>query len=122
MAYCNGGHLPPYLIHGDEDNGGVEILAGGEGTVLGIQEDLTYQQDTIALETGDALFYYTDGLTEAFDIDRNQFTDERLIDYLLTNRDRSAHALAENVFAFVDMFTAGAPQSDDITSLVIKRF
>ena len=122
LAYANGGHLPPYLIYGDEDNGGVETLAGGEGTVLGIQEDLIYQQDTIALEAGDALFYYTDGLTEAFDIDRNQFTDERLIEYLLTNRDLSAHALAENVFAFVDMFTAGAPQSDDITSLVVKRF
>jgi sigma-B regulation protein RsbU (phosphoserine phosphatase) len=62
---------------------------------LGIQEDLIYQQDSIALGAGDALFYYTDGLTEAFDIDRNQFTDERLIDYLLTNRDRSAHGTCQ---------------------------
>ncbi len=42
--------------------------------------------------------------------------------YLLENRSLSAHALADNVFAFVDTFTDGAPQSDDITSLVVKRF
>jgi len=100
----------------------VRPLIGGEGVVLGVQEDLDYQQDAIKLNKGDALFFYTDGLTEAFDNKRNQFSDQRLIDCLLTNRSLSAHALAKNVFAFVDAFTQDAPQSDDITSLVIKRF
>jgi len=120
MRYANGGHLPPYLIPGD--GGEILPLGGGDGVVLGVQDDIPYEQGEIAINKGSALFFYTDGLTEAFDINRKQFTDERLIEYLLSNRSLSAHALTDNVFAFVNMFTGEAPQSDDITSLVIKRF
>lgn len=120
MKYANGGHLPPYHIPGD----GSDIVAidGGDGVVLGVQDEIPYEQDSIKIDPGGALFFYTDGVTEAFDIDRNQFSDDRLIQYLLENRSLSAHALTENAFAFINMFTGDAPQSDDITSLVIKRF
>jgi sigma-B regulation protein RsbU (phosphoserine phosphatase) len=124
MTYANGGHLPPYLI---KDGAGekaalIHSLGGGAGTVLGIQDDLEYGESTVNIDRGDALFFYTDGLTEAFDVDRKQFSDARLMDCLLDNKDRSAHALADRVFAFVNHFTGGAPQSDDMTSLVVKRF
>jgi sigma-B regulation protein RsbU (phosphoserine phosphatase) len=120
LDYANGGHLPPYLV--PADGGDVITLEGGDGVVLGITEDVPYEKASIAISKGDALFFYTDGLTEAFDVDRNQFSDERLIRYLLEHRDDNATAIAENVFAFVNTFTGDAPQSDDITSLVIKRF
>jgi phosphoserine phosphatase RsbU/P len=120
LSYANGGHLPPYLI--PANGGDVQTLDGGDGVVLGVQDGIPYEQEKIVIEPGGALFFYTDGVTEAFDADRNQFSDERLIDYLLENRSLSAHALTENVFAFINMFTGDAPQSDDITSLVIKRF
>ncbi|NQU58393.1 MAG: SpoIIE family protein phosphatase [Rhodospirillales bacterium] len=120
MSYANGGHLPPYLIPGD--GGDVFPLSGGDGVVLGVQDEIPYEQETVSIDPGAALFFYTDGVTEAFDINRNQFSDQRLIDYLLENRSLSAHALSDNVFAFINLFTGDAPQSDDITSLVIKRF
>ncbi len=120
MTYANGGHLPPYLIPGNDDQ--VITLGGGDGVVLGVQEGIPYEQETVSIGPGAALFFYTDGLTEAFDMDRNQFSDDRLLKYLTDNRSSSAHALADNVFAFVDLFTGDAPQSDDITSLAIKRF
>jgi sigma-B regulation protein RsbU (phosphoserine phosphatase) len=120
MSYANGGHLPPYLIPGD--GGDIFALSGGDGVVLGVQDEIPYEQDSVSIDPGSALFFYTDGVTEAFDINRNQFSDQRLIDYLLENRSLSAHALSDNVFAFINMFTGEAPQSDDITSLVIKRF
>lgn len=120
MEYANGGHLPPYLIPGNGDD--VMPLKGGDGVVLGVQDEIPYEQDSVVIDPGGALFFYTDGVTEAFDGDRNQFSDERLIKYLLENRSLSAHALTENAFAFINMFTGDAPQSDDITSLVIKRF
>ncbi len=120
MTYANGGHLPPYLIPGGD--GEIIALGGGDGVVLGVQEGIPYEQDTVKIERGAALFFYTDGLTEAFDVNRNQFSDERLIEYLVENRSLSAHALTDNVFAFVNLFTGDAPQSDDITSLAIKRF
>ena len=120
MSYANGGHLPPYVIPGDGDD--IFPLSGGDGVVLGVQDEIPYEQETIDIGPGTALFFYTDGVTEAFDINRNQFSDERLIEYLLENRSLSAHGLSDNVFAFINMFTGDAPQSDDITSLVIKRF
>ncbi|MBL6931300.1 MAG: SpoIIE family protein phosphatase [Rhodospirillales bacterium] len=120
MAYANGGHLPPYLIPGD--GGAIRTLSGGDGVVLGIQDEIPYEQDSVIIDPGGALFFYTDGVTEAFDVNRNQFSDERLTNYLLENRSLSAHALTNNAFAFINLFTGDAPQSDDITSLVIKRF
>jgi len=119
FQYANGGHLPPYLVH---ENGNVQAIETGGGVVLGFEHGVPYEEDRLTLEKGDALFIYTDGLTEAFDQDRNQFSEERLIDCLLQNRSLSAHALTDNVFAFVSGHTDGAPQSDDITSFVIKRF
>ncbi|MBI5162371.1 MAG: SpoIIE family protein phosphatase [Magnetospirillum sp.] len=119
FTYVNAGHLPPYHI--PADGGAVTPLAGGDGVVLGVTEDLPYQQGRLVLGQGDALFFYTDGLTEAFDVDRNQFSDERLIAWLGESRQMPAHALAHDVFASVAAFTKGAEQSDDITSLVIKR-
>ncbi|MDV7340764.1 SpoIIE family protein phosphatase [Terasakiella sp. A23] len=121
VVYSNGGHLPPYLIHGD-DAKGATALEGGEGIVLGVQEDMPFEESSYMLGHHDALFFYTDGVTEAFDPQKNQFSDERLIDYLLNNRSLSAHALSENLFAFVNDFRDGAEQNDDFTSLVIKRF
>ncbi|MCW8915545.1 MAG: SpoIIE family protein phosphatase [Magnetovibrio sp.] len=119
FTFANGGHLPPYLVR---EHGEIKAVESGGGVVLGFKHDIPYQEDTIEFAKGDALFIYTDGLTEAFDTDRNQFSEERLIDCLLENRSLSAHALTNNVFAFVSGHTDGAAQSDDITSFVIRRF
>ncbi|NVK19202.1 MAG: SpoIIE family protein phosphatase [Methylocystaceae bacterium] len=121
VVYSNGGHLPPYLVYGDSSKGAI-ALDGGDGIVLGVQEDMPFEESRCMLGHHDALFFYTDGVTEAFDRDKNQFSDERLINYLLENRSLSAHALSENLFAFVNDFRDGAEQNDDFTSLVIKRF
>ncbi len=119
LTYANGGHPPPYMIHGE--SGEVRRLRGGEGVILGVEEGSVYDQATLTLFPGDTLFYYTDGLTEAFDPDRNQFTEERLAAALGEGRGLPAEALAVNVFSALDVFTYGAPQNDDITSLVVKR-
>lgn len=119
LRYANGGHLPPYLIR---DGGDVVTVDSGGGVVLGFEHGVPYEEDVLQFDKGDALFIYTDGLTEAFDKDRNPFSEERLIDCLLENRSLSAHALTANVFAFVGGHIEEAPQSDDITSFVIKRF
>lgn len=118
FTYGNAGHLPPYFIDAD---GGVTALEGGEGVVLGVIDGPAYEQDSIILAPGDGLFLYTDGVTEAFDIHRNQFSDDRLIAWLSEHRHLTAEAMARDVFAHIGSFTGGAEQSDDITSLVIKR-
>ncbi len=105
----------------DGDSGEVRRVEGGEGVVLGVEEGAVYEQASLTLFPGDTLFYYTDGLTEAFDPDRNQFTGERLAAALREGRGLPAEALAVSVFSALDGFTYGAPQHDDITSLVVKR-
>lgn len=120
IVYSNGGHLPPYLVRAQDKE--IIALEGGEGIVLGVQEDMPFEESSCHLEHGDTLFFYTDGVTEAFDPERNQFSEERLMAYLLENQKLSAHEISENLFAFVDDFRKGAEQNDDFTSLVIKRF
>lgn len=119
MTYANGGHMPPYLSKAGDDS--ILPLTQGQGTVLGVEEGLGYQEGRITLDPGDTLFFYTDGLTEAFNTDREQFSEERLTGFLAENNSLPVHALAENLFACVGTFTNGAPQSDDITSLIIRR-
>lgn len=120
LTFANGGHMPPYLVRSVTAT--IEEVGGGDGVVLGFEHHVPYTEKSITLQKGDSLFVYTDGLTEAFDVDRNQFSDERLMKCLLDNHRQNAHAISQNVFAFVNLFTEGAPQSDDITSFVIKRF
>ena len=119
LTYANGGHPPPFMIDGE--SGEVRHLEGGNGVVLGVEEGAVYEQASLTLFPGDTLFYYTDGLTEAFDPNRNQFTGERLAAALREGRDLTAEALAVTVFSALNAFTYGAPQHDDITSLVVKR-
>ncbi len=119
MHYANGGHLPPCLIPGD--GGAIRILDGADGVVLGIQDEIPYQQGTVCIDPGTSVFIYTDGVTEAFDSERQQFSHQRLRQYLQDNRSASAQAMTEDLFDAINHFISDAPQSDDITGLVIKR-
>ncbi|MGW8321561.1 MAG: PP2C family protein-serine/threonine phosphatase, partial [Thermodesulfobacteriota bacterium] len=77
LTYANGGHNPPYIKHKD---GSIEILDQQHGPLVGPVPGLTYGEDITRLSTGDMLFLFTDGVTEAMDPDQNQFSDQRLMD------------------------------------------
>ncbi len=118
MIYANGGHPPPFMVC---ENGEAEPLGGGGGTVLGIQDGLSFAEDRVSLEPGCSVLFYTDGLTEAFDSGRNQFSEERLIKSISAKAGQSPRSITESLFADISDFTGDAEQSDDITSLVLKR-
>ena len=89
--------------------------------MVGAIDGMTYHEAKMKLDPGDALFLFTDGVTEATDINIEEFGEERLEDTL---KDCTGHScqetidmVAENVKAFV----GEAEQSDDITMLVLKR-
>lgn len=119
ITFASGGHLPPFLVHGK--TGSAEPVHGGDGVVLGVDPELDYEQDSLRLQQGDTLFVYTDGLTEAFDSERNQFSEERLLECLARHKDLDARSMTDSVIHEVGSFTGAAPQSDDLTSLAIKR-
>ncbi len=119
----NAGHNPPLVVRRD---GTVEELSRG-GLLLGMLEDQVYQQDTVILQPGDGIVMYTDGITEAVgpgveeDDPEAMFGEEALRRVVLENRHLPAAGIQEAILAAVSAHTAGVPQSDDITLVVIRR-
>jgi len=117
LAWCNCGHPPALVLRRDAD--AFEPLARC-GPPLGIMEGTTYESTgTITLAAGDALFLYTDGVTEAENPKAELFGTKRLEAALIGARGESARRVTEHVVERVTAFAAGAPQSDDITCVAI---
>lgn len=74
----NGGHNPPLVLRG----GKFEYLSVEQNCVLGMMDDLDYEQPEIQLSKGDILYLYTDGVTEAMDENNRQYGKKRLLKYL----------------------------------------
>lgn len=118
IVYSNAGHNPPYVRRA---SGAVESLACTNGLALGVMEDFTFARDTMTLLPGDAMFLYTDGVTEAINSRGEFFTDGRLEELLKQTRGAStACDLCQATSRAVHDFAVDAVQSDDITLLVIK--
>ena len=118
IDYTNAGHNPPYILHAD---GSVEMLKNDGNLVLGVMEGMKYKRNSLQLNPGDALVMYTDGVTEAENTEHAQFGESRLEAELAALKGAPSKQIVESVLAKVREFTAGAPQSDDITQLVIRR-
>jgi serine phosphatase RsbU (regulator of sigma subunit) len=117
LTYANGGHLPPYLLRSGQN---AQILPTTAGMGLGVMPGVPYQERTVQLIPGDTLFFYTDGITEAFDPQGDALGEERLCALLEAAREMNARALGRHVIARVREFHQGAPQSDDITCVVLR--
>jgi len=115
LRYCNAGHNPPYLLRGD---GGRETLKA-TGIPFGIDPDRPYQIAETVLASGDALFLFSDGITEAFSPAGEIFGEARLERALDGARGRGAAEMVAEVIGATDEFAAGAEQSDDITCLAL---
>lgn len=118
IDYTNAGHNAPYILKAD---GTVKMLKSNHNLALGVIEDMVYTSDTLTLECGDALITYTDGVTEAEDKDFNQFGESRLEEILSKLKGSNSKLIVDTINEKVKEFAGGAPQSDDVTQLVIKR-
>lgn len=117
LRYVNAGHHPPRLVRAD---GTVEPLSDG-GLILGVLPDVRYEEGEVTLAPGDALALYTDGLTEAFDADDEEYGEGRLDAALTRHRALPAGALLAAVQADVAAWADGRPFADDLTLLILKR-
>ncbi len=114
VTFANAGHNPPLVKHAD---GSFEYLKTRPGFVLAGMEGIHYRKNEIQLEPGDAIYLYTDGVTEATDLNNELYGEERLLDILKKNADADSRKLCEAVKSDVDAFVGKAPQFDDITML-----
>lgn len=114
LAYVNAGHNPPLLRRAD---GKYDYLRTRSGLVLAGMEETRYRSCSLELSPGDALFIYTDGVTEATDASGQLYGEARLAAVLNANRDCAPEPLLSAVRADVEAFVGQAPQFDDITAL-----
>ena len=116
LTYVNAGHNPPLLIR----NGKIIKLQKG-GVILGVIETMMpYSSEEIELQKDDVIVLFTDGISEAMNKRGEEFSDERLEKKALKLSDGSATEILDGIKNEVKIFTDGAPQSDDITMVIIK--
>ena len=115
LTYSNGGHLPPILIAGD---GSVRRLEAG-GTVVGLFDNMTYDEGAVEMHPGEIFLAYSDGVTEP-ENEFGEFGEERLIDLVRENRNLPLVQISQTVTAAVDDWIGDNEQPDDIT-LVLAR-
>ena len=113
LAYVNAGHNPPLLRHG----GKYEFLRTRSGFILAGMEGMRYRPASLELSPGDAVYLYTDGVTEATNENRQLYGDQRLYDTLNAHADSGPETLLKIVKDDVDAFVGDTPQFDDITML-----
>ena len=97
--------------------GGGIALAVFEPELIELEPEPPFHNHELLLKPGDALFQYTDGVTEAMTEDRRQFGYDRLLEAVNSASKAEPEALLPHIRAAIDAFVAGAPQFDDITML-----
>jgi phosphoserine phosphatase RsbU/P len=118
VDYSNGGHNLPYHLY----QRGVSPLENLGGRVLGLVEQSPYASGRMVLAPGEALLLYTDGVTEAMNPSETLYSDQRLEQFLGTNRGSAPRQIIRDLIGDVKQFADGAPQSDDITVLALLYF
>ncbi len=117
VRYANAGHNPPLIVRQD---GRVEWLPRTNALVAGVMPDFLYQWERLTLAPGDSLYLYTDGVTEAMNNDNELFSEERLEKELASLTGLEIKAAIQKLVDAINAFTGGAPQSDDITMMMIR--
>jgi sigma-B regulation protein RsbU (phosphoserine phosphatase) len=115
FTYCNAGHPPALLLR----DGNVTELVG-DNMVLGVSEAEEYKQFLIHLKKGDALLFYTDGVTDAMNFNQERFGRQRLIDAFREAGDTSADVIAQHILWQLRKFVGMARRTDDVTMILAK--
>ena len=117
VTYANAGHNPPYIINKNSEP--VQIESTG-GIALGVMEEMEFESATFTVSKGDSIFLYTDGVNEAMNEADEEYSYERLEDYLKENSTGSITDMVNKNLESVKEFAGAAPQSDDITVFALR--
>ena len=117
LRYANAGHQYPY--HFTDETQYSELSS--TGVVLGILESTRFEERTLMFHQGDLLVVYSDGITDAVNVNDEEFGEQRLIQCIRNNREDEANDLVNDIFGAVQLHSGDAAQMDDMTLLVIKR-
>lgn len=118
LTYVNAGHNPPLYLQADADSEFRQLTSGG--LVAGAFEHAAYEQETVQMKSNDLLFLYTDGLTEALNIDGEEFGANRIMETLKSIAMLSVDQIRDEVVRRVKDWCAGMSLYDDLTFVVMK--
>jgi sigma-B regulation protein RsbU (phosphoserine phosphatase) len=116
LHYVNAGHVPPAVVRA---NGKVDYLCEG-GMVVGLFPSVHYDRGHVKMEPGDVFVGCTDGITEAMDVNSDEFGRERLAELVGRERALPAQEIVQSVLTEVDLFSRGGTHEDDRVILVLK--
>lgn len=116
LSYINAGHCKPLLRRA---GGKFEYISGRADFVVAGEEDVLYHGRTLTLKKDDALFLYTDGVTEAVNANDVLFGEERLKNTLNKKNTATAASICAAVSGDLNAYSDNAPQADDITMLAV---
>lgn len=117
LAYTNAGHNPPVLI---PRQGAPRYLPKTRQLVIGAMEEFPYHAESMRMATGDRLLLYTDGVTEAMNLQDELYAEERLLAVSNELQHEPIVAIVTGTVDSIKAFTGAAPQSDDITIMAIE--
>ncbi len=117
LHYINGGHVPPVLVNGE--TGEYRLLEEG-GMVVGLLPSTAYDRGSVTLRPGDILVANTDGITEAFNGDDEEYGYDRLAQCVAKHRHKSADEIVQEVFAEVKEYSKDGAHVDDQVLMVLK--
>jgi sigma-B regulation protein RsbU (phosphoserine phosphatase) len=115
LQVANSGAVQPIFCRG-----GKSTIVRAEGFPLGMFPNVTYEEFTLATQSGDALLFVSDGITDAENAHGEMYGEERLASMLCAQRKRSAAAIAEAILADVTRFQGGHDRFDDETIIVLR--
>jgi sigma-B regulation protein RsbU (phosphoserine phosphatase) len=118
LTYCNAGHNPPLIISPGNSSQVRRLECGGP--IVGLFEAATFSEETVTLTPGDWLIVFSDGVSEAMSASADEYGETRIVSLVEANKSLEPTQLLEALFADVRDFTRGAPQSDDITAMVLR--
>ncbi len=119
VTFANAGHHPPVRYGGAQ---GVQVPEVHSGLALGVLSDFQFEEQRLQVETGECLFLYTDGITEAMNSEREEFGEERLFELLKSLSSREPlYKHLETIEREVQRFRKETPPNDDVTLLIVTR-
>jgi len=117
LTYSNAGQTPPLILRGRDQ---LPVWLNPTNPAIGLAEDYDPKHAAVKLAKGDVVLFYTDGVTEAMDLQGEQFGAERLASLVTANADLSAQNLVQAVREAIHAFSDRKPLVDDVTIIALK--
>ncbi len=117
LRYANAGHNPPLLRTAD---GSCDFIKVKKGLVAGIMDNARYPMDALTLHPGETLLLYTDGITEALNINDECYSEERMLATVNAGHWDNPRELVQTLRSSITAFVQVAPQADDITLMALR--